>query len=256
MKKTSSENRSILIWGVHPVMEFLRAHPDVVQGLYVLPAFGNKPAQRELLRLAEKQGIAVSRVKDFNRHGMAMGAVHQGVAAAVKPVWTADLADIPQVWSAGGQPLVVVCDQVVDPQNLGAIIRSATALGTHAVILPSKGSPAINGVIVKASSGAIAHIKICEVVNLVKALHALKDMGLWVVGLSPEAGTAVWDIDLKGAVALVAGAEGEGLRYLVKKSCDFVASIPLSPAVGSLNVASATSIFLYEAARQRRRGAV
>ena len=250
MKKPSQDHQPVPIWGIHPVMEFLRTCPEAVVSMCVLPSFGNKPSQHELLTLAGRQGVNPAVMQDFNRQGMALGAVHQGVMAQVMPVWLLDMAELPGYLS-GHEPLVVACDNVTDPQNLGAIMRSCVVFGAQAVVVPSRGSPPVNGVVIKASSGAAAHIKVCEAGNLVKALAGLKDMGLWVVGLSPEAKTAIWDVDLSVPLCLVAGAEGEGLRRLVKKTCDITAFIPQHPGVASLNVASATSVFLYEGARQR-----
>jgi 23S rRNA (guanosine2251-2'-O)-methyltransferase len=250
MKRPSQNHQPVPIWGIHPVREFLRACPDAVTSMCVLPSFGNKPSHHELLTLAKRQGVKPLIIQDFNRQGLTPGAVHQGVMAQVMPVWSADIAEL-HGYLSGHAPLVVACDQVTDPQNLGAIMRSCAVFGAQAVVVPSRGSPPLNGVVIKASSGAAAHIKVCEAGNLVRALAGLKDMGLWVVGLSPEAKTTIWDVDLSVPVCLVAGAEGEGLRHLVKQTCDIIASIPQHSGIASLNVASATSVFLYEAARQR-----
>lgn len=250
MKKPSQKHQPVPIWGLHPVMEFLKIRPDAVVSMCVLPSFGQKPSHNELLMLARRQGVQPLIVQDFNRQGLTSGAVHQGVMAQVMPVWSADIAELSDCLT-GHAPFVVACDRVTDPQNLGAIMRSCAVFGAQAVVIPSHGSSPVNGVVIKASSGAVAHIKVYEVGNLVKALVGLKDRGLWVVGLSPEAKTTIWDVDLSMPVCVVAGAEGEGLRHLVKKTCDFTVSIPQHSGVASLNVAVATSVFLYEAARQR-----
>ncbi|MGB9712524.1 MAG: 23S rRNA (guanosine(2251)-2'-O)-methyltransferase RlmB [Dissulfurimicrobium sp.] len=249
--ETSQGRAPVTIWGIHPVMEFLKTCPDAVREICVLPSFGNRPWQRKLLTLALECGIKPIGVRDFNKQTIAPGAVHQGVTARVMPIWPIDLAELPR-HVGDHTPLLVACDQITDPQNLGAIIRSCVAFGAQAVIVPSRSCPEINGVVIKASSGAVAHIRVCEVSNLARALAALKGMGLWVVGLSPEAETVVWDVDLSGPICLVVGAEGEGIRWLIKKTCDITASIPQHPGIGSLNAASAASVFLYEVTRQRR----
>jgi 23S rRNA (guanosine2251-2'-O)-methyltransferase len=240
----------VAVWGVHPVDEFLKVRPDAVEGLFVLPSFGRKKAQAQLLDIAAVRGISARRVSDFAVLGMPGTASHQGVAAWVRPVWSLDFSTISGCWG-DRTPLLVVCDLVTDPQNLGAIIRSAAAFGAQAVVLPQRGAAPITGVVAKASSGTLAHIKVCYIGNVVKTLLQIQEMGLWAVGLSPEGDQPLWGVDLTGPVALVAGAEGAGLRHLVKNGCDFLVSIPHAKGVGSVNVASAAGIALYEVARQR-----
>jgi len=221
-----SKSQSIIIWGIHPVREFLEICSDDCQRLFVHPSFGKKKAQAGLLRLAERHAVLVERTENLESTGVPAGTVHQGVAA-------------------------LVCDQVTDPQNVGSVVRSSVALGAQAVLLSSRRTCRITGAVAKSSSGALFHIKVCQVGNLVTAMRQLKEMGLWIAGLSPDGEHPLWELDLNRPLALVVGAEGTGLRRLVKETCDFLARIPHSGPVGSMNVASAASIALYEVARQR-----
>ena len=245
-----SRSKPIIIWGIHPVRKFLEICPDDCHRLFVHPSFGKKKVQAGLISLAERRAIFVERLEDLKNTGVPAGAVHQGIAALVKPVWSIDFSGLPLYWK-DKSPLTVICDQVTDPQNVGAVIRSSVALGAQAVLLPGRRTGRITGAVAKASSGALFHIKVCHVGNLVTAMRQLKEMGLWIAGLSPDGEHPLWELDLNRPLALVVGAEGAGLRRLVKETCDFLARIPHFYPVGSINVACAASIALYEVARQR-----
>jgi 23S rRNA (guanosine2251-2'-O)-methyltransferase len=244
-----SEDKSVIIWGIHPVRKFLEVYPGDCQRLLIHPFFGKKKAQAGLLRLAERHKLFAEHIENLEITGIPAGAVHQGIVAFVKPVWSIDFSDLPLYWK-NKIPLVVVGDQVTDPQNLGAIMRSAVTMGAQAILLPKRRTCPITGVVAKSSSGALFHIHVCQVGNLVTAIKRLKEWGLWIVGLSPEADPPLWELDLNRPLALVVGSEGPGLRLLVKKSCDFLAKIPHFGPVGSMNVSCATSVALYEFARQ------
>jgi 23S rRNA (guanosine2251-2'-O)-methyltransferase len=177
--------------------------------------------------------------------------VHQGVVADVEDVTEYSVEDL--VRGARAAPLIVVLDGIEDPHNLGAILRTADAAGAHGVILQQRRSAALEGAAAKASAGAVAHVKIAEVVNIARAVEELKEAGVWTVGLAGEAPTAYDAIDFTVPTALVVGAEGSGLRRLVRERCDHLASIPMEGHVGSLNVSVAAGIALFEAVRQRRR---
>jgi len=240
----------ICIWGNHPVEEFLRVRPDAVLGVYILPSFGRTRPQRDLERLIEEIGVAIHRVQDFSRLPVPPGTVHQGVAALVKPVWEVDFGDLLDSM-ASGTALYVICDQVTDPHNFGAILRSAVAFGVSAVIVSERDTSPVTGVTVKASSGAVAHARICRVPNLAAAMASCREQGISLVGLAPGGNTPVWDADLTGPSAVVLGAEGKGLRRRVEATCDCLVRIPHGPSVESLNVSTAAGIVLYEVARQR-----
>ncbi len=200
--------------------------------------------------MARKEGVKINEQTNFTLIGVAAGAVHQGIAALVKPVWKESMDQLLATDKAN-KGLFVACDQVTDPQNLGAIIRSCAAFGAKGVILPERSSAKITGTVVKASAGTIVHVKVCVVKNLVKALMAIRQKGIMVIGLAAEGRHKIWSHDLTGPLVFVAGAEDKGLRHLVKKSCHKLLNIPCAPKIESLNVSSAVSVALYEAARQR-----
>jgi 23S rRNA (guanosine2251-2'-O)-methyltransferase len=160
------------------------------------------------------------------------------------------VADLVQ--GARDVPLILVLDGIEDPHNLGAILRSADATGVDGVVVQARRSAARSGIAAKASSGAVAHVKIAEVVNIARAVEELKDLGVWTVGLAGEAPTPYDTVDLTAPTAFVLGAEGPGLRRLVRDRCDVLASIPMQGHVGSVNVSVAAGVVLFEAVRQRR----
>ena len=182
------------------------------------------------------------------------GAVHQGLALQAEPLPPAFLedvlAEIPPA-AAGGTAVVVVLDQVSDPHNVGAVLRSAAAFGAHAVVLPEHGTPPSTAVLAKAASGALEQVPLVRVTNLARALDKLKEAGFWCVGLDESAEKLLAELDLTGRVALVLGAEGEGLRRLTRERCDFRARLPTQDPLASLNVSNAAAIALYEVARRR-----
>lgn len=174
---------------------------------------------------------------------------HQGVLAYCEPYGYADAYAL----AAGERPLIVCLDQVSDPHNLGAVCRAVDGAGGSGVVLPSHGSARVTAAVCRASAGAVEHVKIAVVTNLARYLAEVKGPDLWVFAAAAEEGaTPMWQADLTGGAALVLGAEGRGLRPLVRKTCDAAVSIPLSGRVESLNVSVAAAILLYEAARQRR----
>ncbi len=243
-----------LIWGMNPVMEFLAHAADSFADISVLPSFGRKKRQKALLALAERKGVRVNVTADFNRLELPDGAVTQGVCALVTPVWEVSVDELTEVWKSE-VPLVVVCDEISDPGNLGAIIRSAAAFGTHVVMISERNSAAINGTVIKASAGTIVHLRVCRVRNTARALSGLQETGIWTAALAARESRPVWDADLRVPLALVLGAEGKGLRHIVMKQCDTRLHIPQVPGVESLNVAAACTAALYETARQRGLGA-
>jgi 23S rRNA (guanosine2251-2'-O)-methyltransferase len=170
----------------------------------------------------------------------------------------ADVGDAPDysvqelVASAGGPPLIVVLDGIEDPHNVGAILRTVDAAGAHGVVRQERHAARLDGAAAKASAGAVAHVRIATVVNIARAIGELKEAGVWTVGLAAEAGEPYDQIDFTLPTALVLGAEGQGLRRLVRESCDRLASIPMRGHVDSLNVSAAAAVVLFEALRQRR----
>ena len=151
----------------------------------------------------------------------------------------------------GEDPFVVVCDEIADPHNLGAILRTAECAGVHGVVIPKRRSAGLTAVVDKASAGAAEHMRIARVPNLTAAVKELKKAGLWVFGAAAEAETALYDADLKGPAAIVIGSEGDGMSRLVRETCDVLVSIPMKGKLSSLNASAAAAVLLYEAVRQR-----
>jgi 23S rRNA (guanosine2251-2'-O)-methyltransferase len=194
--------------------------------------------------------VKVQRVDSHLLDRLAKGGVHQGVVADADDA-AADYSVDELVRGADGPALIVVLDGVEDPHNLGAIVRTADAAGVHGVVVQNRRSAALGGAAAKASAGAVAHMKIAQVVNIARAIDELKDAGVWTVGLAEDAEVRYDAIDFTVPSAIVVGAEGSGLRRLVREKCDFTARIPMQGHVSSLNVSVATGVVLFEAVRQR-----
>ena len=238
----------MLIWGVNPVREALRH--GRVRRLRVGPRADRRV--EEVLSLARGSSVAIERVDLSELDRIAAGGVHQGIVAELVARREYGIAEI--VASAGGEPpLLVVLDGVEDPQNVGAILRTADAAGVHGVIRQSRHAASLDGAVAKASAGALANARIATVVNIARALEELKDAGVWTVGLAADAPERYDRIDLTVPTAFVLGAEGAGLRRLVRDRCDRLAAIPMLGSVSSLNVSVAAGVMLFEAVRQRDR---
>lgn len=179
------------------------------------------------------------------------GAVHQGFALMAAPLIEPHLEDVIAALPAGDSGLVIVLDQVTDPRNVGAILRSAAAFGASAVILPERRGAETTAALAKTASGALESVPLVRVTNISRALDTLKAGGFWCVGLDAHATQSLAKTDLSGRVALVLGAEGSGLRRLVAEHCDIRACLPIGPLIDSLNVSAAAAIALYEVARRR-----
>ena len=180
------------------------------------------------------------------------GAVHQGLALAAEPLAEPDLEDVlRRAAILSGRSVVVVLDQVSDPQNVGAVLRSASAFGALAVVLPVHGSPPVSGALAKAASGALERVPLVRIVNLAHALDRLKEAAFWICGLDETASQTLAALDLGGRVALVLGSEGRGMRRLVRERCDYLARLPTRTPQSTINVSSAAAVALYELVRDR-----
>jgi 23S rRNA (guanosine2251-2'-O)-methyltransferase len=235
----------VIIYGINPVLEALRA------GRVTELRVGDRADDRlkQLLALATERGVRVRRVPADALERDSRNGVHQGVVADVEKAADVSVAEI--VHGASGAPLVVVLDGVEDPHNLGAILRTADAAGVDGVVIQNRRSAARDGVAAKASAGAVAHVKIAEVVNIARAVDELKEAGVWTVGLAGDGPERYDGVDFTLPTAVVLGGEGSGLRRLVRERCDRLASIPMRGHVSSLNVSVAAGIVLFEAVRQR-----
>jgi 23S rRNA (guanosine2251-2'-O)-methyltransferase len=236
-----------VIYGVHPVSEALRAR----RVSKVIHERGAGPRVDTLVTRAHELRIAVETLDRRALDRLTRGGVHQGVAAELQPLPAYTVEEL--VGEAEGPALLVVLDSVEDPQNVGAIFRSVDAAGAHGVIRQARHAAPLDGATAKASAGAVNHVRIATVVNIARAIEALKALNVWTIGLDADGTDAYDEVDLTLPTALVVGAEGTGLRRLVRESCDRVVSIPMAGAVSSLNVAVTTGVVLFEAARQRRR---
>ncbi len=240
----------MIVYGFNPVLEALRA--GRVTALRV--SARSDARLEEVLHLAADRGVHVARVDGRLLDRATGGAAHQGLVADVRELPDYSVADLvgPPRQQA---PLVVVLDGIEDPQNLGAILRSVDAAGADGLIRQGRRAAPLTGAVAKVSAGALAHVRIATVVNIARTLAELRDRGLWTVGLAAGAGLSYDEVDLTQPTAVVLGAEGSGLRRLVRRRCDILASIPMAGHVESLNVSEAAGIVLFEAVRQRRRAA-
>jgi 23S rRNA (guanosine2251-2'-O)-methyltransferase len=180
---------------------------------------------------------------------MPPGAVHQGLAALVEPLDAMGIEDVARAGKAAERAVVVVLDQVTDPHNVGAILRTAAAFGALAVVVPDRHSPEETGALAKAASGALERMPLVRVVNVVRALDELKEAGFWAAGLAADAPATMAEQKLTGRTVLVLGAEGEGLRRLTREHCDFLVRLPMTGGMESLNVSNAAAVALYELVR-------
>jgi 23S rRNA (guanosine2251-2'-O)-methyltransferase len=236
-----------LVYGINPVSEALTARR--VSRLVHLR--GGGPRIDALVSRAHELRIPVDTVDRRQLDRLTRGGVHQGVAADVQPVPTYTLDELVQL--AEGPALILVLDSVEDPQNVGAMLRSVDAAGAHGVVRQARRAAPIEGAAAKASAGAVSHVRIATVVNIARAVEELKGLGVWTIGLDASASESYDEVDYTLPTALVVGAEGTGLRRLVRETCDRVVRFPMAGEVGSLNVSVATGVALFEAARQRRR---
>ncbi len=238
----------MIVYGINPVLEALRA------GRVKEVCIGERPGKRiePLVQAARRGGIPVRTVPPADLDRLTRHGVHQGIAAEVADPQRVEIADLTS--DASRPPLVVVLDGIEDPHNVGAILRTADAAGVSGVVRQSRRAASLDGVAAKVSAGAVSTVPIAEVVNIARALDELKAAGVWTVGLAGEASKVYDEQDLTGPTAIVVGAEGTGLRRLVRERCDWLVSIPMLGQVRSLNVSVAAAIVLFEAVRQRTRG--
>lgn len=244
-QKSSGSNQNWL-YGNHAVRAALR-NPD--RRCLRLLVLGD--ADAEILQLAADRKIRVepSDKKNFDAL-FREGAVHQGVALSVEPLEELGIEDIVRQHANNSSAVVLILDQVTDPHNIGAILRSAAAFGAAAVVVQDKNSPAATAVLAKSASGALDLVPLVRAVNLSRAMEYLKQHDYWCIGLDASAEKTLAEIKSSGKYALVLGAEGEGMRRLVAENCDFLAKLPIDSAIGSLNVSNAAAIALYELNRK------
>ena len=237
----------MIVYGINPVLEALRA--GRVRRLRVAR---NDRRIDEALTLARELRVPVERADPQVLDRVARGGVHQGIVADLDAPRDYSLDELVRL-AAPEPPLIVVLDSIEDPHNVGAILRTADAAGCHGVVRQQRHAASLDGIAAKASAGAVAHVKVATVVNVARAVEELKALGVWTVGLEGGADASYYQTDFTLPTALVLGAEGSGLRRLVRERCDRLVSIPMLGAVNSLNVSVAAGVALFEAVRQRRK---
>ena len=238
----------MIIYGINPVLEAIRTG----RATEVMTVAAHGDRVRDILNEARTSGVPVHTVDQETARRLAHGGVHQGVIARSRAAPQATLESLAS--GADGPPLIVVLDGVEDPNNVGAILRSIHAAGATGLVRQTRRAAPLDGGAAKASAGAVHHVPVADVVNVARAIEELKALGVWTVGLDAGADLHYDHMDLTLPTALVVGAEGSGLRRLVRERCDRLASIPMQGHVGSLNVSVAAAVLLFEAVRQRSRG--
>jgi len=247
-KEKSYEDDSSIIIGRNPVREALKSG-HAIDTLYISSASGGLS---EIIALAKESGAVIKNVTEQKLSQMAEGGVHQGVVAVGACAQYATLEDLLDVSKKKGtKPFLIICDEIEDPHNLGAIIRTAETAGADGVIIPKRRSAALSPVVNKTSAGAASWLPVARVANLGATIDKLKKEGIWIYGTDMD-GTLYTETSFDGAVALVIGSEGNGISRLVREKCDFLVRLPMMGKITSLNASVAAGIFMYEVLRQRR----
>lgn len=240
-----------MVAGRNAVMEALKGSRSVNK---LMIANGSTEGSiKEIIAVAKDKGVNIQYWDRSKLDSIARGIRHQGVLAQVAPVQYAELEDILQVAKDRNEPpFIVLLDELEDPHNLGAILRTADAAGVHGVLIPKHRSCPLSATVAKTSAGAVEHVPVARVGNLVQTIKKLKQEGLWVAAADMD-GKDYYDTDLTGPLLLIIGSEGQGVGRLVKEQCDFVVRIPMVGKINSLNASVAGSILMYEAMKQRRK---
>ncbi|MGN0666726.1 MAG: 23S rRNA (guanosine(2251)-2'-O)-methyltransferase RlmB [Huintestinicola sp.] len=237
-----------LIVGKNPVIEALKAG-KAIDTLYVNSEAGGSIGM--ITRMAKDKGIVIKNVSDAKLTAMCRGASHQGVIASGACAEYVSVEDILAVSAEKGtKPFIIICDEIEDPHNLGAIIRTAEAAGADGIIIPKRRSASLNATVYKTSAGAASWLPVARVSNLAAAIDTLKENGVWIYG-TDASGAAYTDTEFTGSIALVIGSEGFGMGRLIRDKCDHLVKLPMNGRITSLNASVAAGIFMYEAVRQR-----
>ena len=239
-----------IIEGRNAVIEALRSE-TAIDKIYLAKGETDKTLGH-IASKARAAGIVVVEADRRKLDNMSRTHAHQGVIALAAVREYATVEDILAVAAERNEaPLLVICDEISDPHNLGAIIRTAECAGAHGVIIPKRRSAGLTAIVAKTSAGAVSYLPVARVANLSATIKELKKQGVWVIGTAADASTNLYDADLKSAAAIVIGSEGDGMSRLVAENCDFLVSIPMKGRISSLNASAAASVLLYEAVRQR-----
>ena len=250
MQKFNDTPNEGLLEGRNAVTEALKAGRTIDK---VFLASGETDSTlRYIASLAKKAGTVVTYCDRRKLDTMSQTGAHQGVIAMAAAMDYSTVEEIlAYAQEQGEPPLIVICDEITDPHNLGAILRTAECVGAHGVIIPKRRNAGLTPVVAKASAGAVEYMKVARVSNLASAIRTLKEQGVWVYGTAADGAAPLYRTDFTGSCAIVIGSEGEGMGRLVSEACDFMVSIPMRGRINSLNASNAAAILLYEALRQR-----
>lgn len=242
---------SDLIYGRHSVLTAMESDRQLNR-IWIIPRLRYDPRFLPLLQDAKANGTVIDEVEPPRLSQITQGGSHQGIAAQVSPYTYTELSDLLSSAKAKTpNPVIVIADGITDPHNLGAIIRTTEAMGAQGIIIPQRRASGITSTVLKVAAGALEHLAVARVINLHRALEELKEAGFWIYGTATNGSKQMHTIDLKGAIGLVVGSEGEGLSLLTQRCCDELISIPLAGKTPSLNASVATAMALYEIYRQR-----
>lgn len=240
-----------ILYGIHPVFEALKAGRRRFFEIYI--AKDKIPKRLEkLMAFAELKSIPVKKIRPLELKSMTGTDQHQGIGAKTGPYYFAKISDIKNVDQTDGkQHFLLLLDNIVDPNNLGALVRTGLCVGVDGIVIPKDRSTLPTPAVSKASAGALEHVHIVQVTNMINTMKAFKKKGVWIAGLDRTSNTPIFHRDLTGSIAIVVGGEEKGIRPLVKRHCDFLMSIPQVELINSLNASVAGAVAMYEAFRQR-----
>ncbi len=248
---SAEEEDSDLIYGRHSVLAVLESDRQINR-VWITSKLRYDPRFYSLLLAAKAKGATIDEVGIRRLNQITQEGNHQGVAAQVAPYAYSDLTDlIAQAKARTADPVIAIADGITDPHNLGAIIRTAEALGAQGLVIPQRRAASITSTVMKVAAGALENLPVARVVNLSRALAELKEAGFWIYGTAASSSKPLYTVDFRGAIGLVVGSEGEGLSLLTQRCCDVLVSIPLSGKTPNLNASVAAAIALYEIYRQR-----
>ena len=250
MQDNFEKSREDVIEGRNAVMEALRAG-RAIDKIYLAKGDVDKTLGH-IASKARDLGCVVVETDRRKLDAMSVTHSHQGVIALASVRDYCSVADILEIAKIRNeQPFVIICDEISDPQNLGAIIRTAECVGAHGIIIPKRRSAGLTATVGKASAGAAEHVAVAKVSNLINAIKELQEAGLWVYGTAAEGSSPLWKTDLTGPICLVIGSEGDGMGRLVRENCDFLISIPMKGKLSSLNASASAAVVMYEVLRHR-----
>ncbi len=242
----------LILYGIHPVLEALKQRPRAFHRLFLAPGKDSADVRR-IRALAHAAHIPAVPLPPGELTQRCRSEQHQGVVAEVEPIPLLAIEELIALWNRQKEKaLFLILDSIQDPQNFGALIRSAYCCGATGVIFPQNRAASVTSAVAKASAGAVEHIPLCRVVNIAATLEQLKKAGVWIVGTAPAAKTSIYEFDFNLDVAVIIGAEGKGMRHLVTSKCDFCIAIPMKGELDSLNASVAGAVVLFEIMRQRQ----